>query len=38
MKTYPFAKFPVFENYNHMEFQIRNPKDFANSFLYIIKK
>ena len=29
MTAYPCASFPVFEGYNHMEYQIRDPKGFA---------
>lgn len=26
---YPYGNFPIFEGYNHMQYQIRDPKDFA---------
>lgn len=26
---YPYGKFPIFEGYNHMQYQIRDPKGFA---------
>lgn len=29
MKVYPNAHYPVFDGYNHMQLQIRNPKKFA---------
>ena len=29
MKAYPAGNFPVFEGYNHMQFQIRDPQGFA---------
>ena len=29
MKAYPQGNFPVFEGYNHMQYQIRDPKGFA---------
>ena len=29
MKSYPYAHFPTFEGYNHMQYQIRNPEGFA---------
>ena len=29
MKAYPYARFPVFEDMNHMQLQIRDPKGFA---------
>ena len=36
-KAYPYANYPVFENYNHMQYQIKNPKGFAEMLVYIIK-
>lgn len=29
MKSYPCAHYPVFEGYNHMQYQIRDPKGFS---------
>ena len=29
MKAYPAGNFPVFEGYNHMQYQIRDPRGFA---------
>ena len=29
MKSYPYARYPVFEGYNHMQYQIENPAGFA---------
>ena len=29
MGAYPHGNYPVFEGYNHMQFQIRDPKEFA---------
>ncbi len=29
MQAYPDARFPVFEGYNHMQYQIRDPRGFA---------
>ena len=29
MQAYPQGNYPVFEGYNHMQFQIRNPEGFA---------
>jgi len=29
MKAYPKANFPIFEGYNHMQYQIRDPQGFA---------
>ena len=28
-KAYPYGNFPVFENHNHMQMQILDPKGFA---------
>ena len=36
-KAYPFGNFPVYEGFNHMEFQIKNPKGFAEMLVSIIK-
>lgn len=38
MKAYPKAHYPVFEGYNHMQYQIRDPKGFAEMFDSIIEK
>ena len=38
MATYPTAHYPVFEGYNHMQFQIRDPKGFAEMLASIIEK
>lgn len=37
MKSYPDAHFPIFNGYNHMQYQIRDPKGFAEMLDYIIK-
>lgn len=29
MKAYPYGNYPVFEGYNHLQYQIQNPKRFA---------
>ncbi len=29
MKTYPYGNYPVFKGYNHMQYQIQDPKAFA---------
>ena len=29
MNAYPYGNYPVFEDYNHMQFQIRDPEGFA---------
>lgn len=38
MKAYPKAHYPVFEGYNHMQYQIRDPKGFAEMLDSIIEK
>ena len=35
MKAYPCGHYPVFEGYNHMQYQIRDPKGFAAMLVYI---
>ena len=37
MKAYKYANYPVFEGYNHMQYQIRDPEGFANMLSYIIE-
>ncbi len=37
MKEYPHANYPVFDGYNHMQFQIRDPKGFADMLDFIIE-
>lgn len=37
MNEYPYANFPVFEGYNHMQYQIRDPKGFAETLDYIVE-
>ena len=37
MKAYPFGNYPVFEGYDHMQYQIRDPKGFAEMLAYIIE-
>ena len=37
MKAYPYGNYPVFEGYNHMQYQIRDPKGFAEMMTYIAK-
>ncbi len=37
MKAYPYGNYPVFEEYNHMQYQIRDPKGFAETMTYIAK-
>lgn len=36
--TYPNANYPVFDGYNHMQFQIRDPKGFADMLISVIEK
>ena len=37
MEAYPYGNYPVFEGYNHMQYQIRDPKGFAEMMTYIAK-
>ena len=37
MKAYPDGNFPVFENCNHMQFQIRGPKGFAEMLVSVME-
>ena len=34
-KAYPCGKYPVFEGYDHMQYQIRDPQGFAEMLIYI---
>ena len=38
MKAYPYGNYPVFDKFNHMEYQIRDPKGFAEMLTGIIEK
>ena len=38
MQTYKYGNFPVFNGFNHMQYQIRNPKGFAEMLESIIEK
>lgn len=38
MKTYPQGNYPVFEGHNHMQYQIRNPKGFAEMLEMIVEQ
>ncbi len=38
MKSYPHSHFPVFEGYNHMQYQIKNPKGFAEMLVSVIEQ
>ena len=35
METYPCGNYPVFEGYDHMQYQIRDPQGFAEMLTYI---
>ena len=35
MQAYPHGNFPVFEGHDHMQYQIRDPKGFAEMLCYI---
>ena len=37
MEAYPCGHYPVFEGYNHMQYQIRNPRGFAEMLAHIIE-
>lgn len=37
MKAYPEGHFPVFRGYRHMEYQIKDPKGFADMLCFIIE-
>ena len=36
--TYPYGNYPVFDSYNHMQYQIRDPEGFAEMLRSIIKE
>ena len=38
MKAYPHSHFPVFKGYNHMQYQIQNPKGFADLLRTVIEQ
>ena len=38
MQTYKYGNFPVFSGFNHMQYQIRNSKEFAEMLESIIEK
>ena len=38
MRAYPRGRFPVFAGFNHMQYQIRNPKGFAEMLSLIIEE
>ena len=35
MNAYPYGNYPIFEGYEHMQYQIRDPKGFAGMLAYI---
>lgn len=37
MQSYPAGNFPVFEGYNHMQYQISDPKGFAAMLIHIME-
>ena len=37
MQTYIYGNFPVFEGFNHMQYQIQNPEGFARMLKKIIE-
>ena len=38
MKAYPYGNYPIFEGYNHMQYQIRDPQGFAEMLRSIMEK
>lgn len=38
MKAYPYAHYPIFEGYNHMQYQIRNPEGFTQMLRTVAEK
>lgn len=38
MRAYPFAEHPVFEDHDHMQYQIRDPEGFAALLRSIIEE
>ena len=38
MEAYPCGQYPVFEKYNHMQYQIRDPKGFAEMLAHIAER
>ena len=37
MQAYPYGNYPVFEGYNHMQYQIRDPRGFAGMLRSVIE-
>ena len=38
MNAYPAANFPVFKDFNHMQYQIRDPEGFAALLAAIVEQ
>ena len=38
MNAYPYGNYPIFEGYEHMQYQIRNPKGFAEMLVHIAER
>ena len=38
MNAYPYGNYPIFEGYEHMQYQIRDPKGFAGMLAYIAER
>lgn len=38
MKAYPHGRFPVFQDFNHMQYQIKDPKGFAEMLDMVVEK
>ena len=38
MNAYPCGNYPIFEGYEHMQYQIRDPKGFAGMLVYIAER
>lgn len=38
MEAYPYGNYPVFEGFNHMQYQIRDPKGFAGMLAHIAER
>ncbi len=36
--AYPQGHFPIFENYDHMQYQIRDPQGFASMLISIMER
>ena len=38
MNAYPYGNYPIFEGYEHMQYQIRDPKGFAEMLVHIAER